>query len=77
MTRLARRLEQCAAMYRTDAWLDYAYACEYLGLLGKDGGLCPCPAYQRGLSDRATLLKLDRVREEPPDPPATGRASRG
>ena len=71
MTRLEARLAQCAARYdwpavtcvcclqTTPCLGAWSYACEYRGLAGGGGDPCPCAAYQRGLSDRALLLRLD------------------
>jgi len=71
MTRLARRLAQCAAMPRTARW---NYRCELAGLHGSSG--CPhapqCEPYQRGMADRALLLRLDALGLPVPEVPDEG-----
>ena len=71
MTWLARRLAQCAVRCRAAHW---EYRCELAGLHGAYS--CPhapqCEPYQRGLADRALLLRLDALGLPVPEIPGEG-----
>ena len=75
MTRLETRLAQCEAMPWNALDAEWSYTCERAGLADDADWACPCSAYQRGLADRALLLRLDAWEAERLAPGLHGHVS--